>query len=110
MQFEKLTSELRIEPEEKHKIRAQHCENAIDEQNARLEILNSWFDNQESNGEAYILMGEALIRAGLKRIAREVLNYPPATKSSKRPSALLDNEKSSQKRVRTQSQMVVTRC
>ena len=44
-------------------------------------------------------MGEALIRAGLKRIAREVLNYPPAMKRSSAPH---DNGASSRKWPRTE--------
>ena len=79
-------------------------------QNARIEILKCWWDNQESDEQAYDLLGEALIRAGLKRIAREVLNYPPAMKTSKRPSATHDNGPHSRKPLRTEPQMLVTRC
>ena len=105
-QFDKLTSELDIKPEEKDQITARHCTNDTNVQDAKFEILKCWSDNQESNKEAYVLMGEALIRAGLKRIAREVLNYPPAMKRS---SAAHDNGASSRKRARTEPPMLVTR-
>ena len=45
---------------------------------ANHDILSDWLKRQNSREEAYLLMGEALIKAGLKLIAREVLNYPPA--------------------------------
>ena len=106
-QFDKLTSELEIKPEEKIQITAQHCTNDTDVKNARFETLKCWRDNQESSDKAYVLMGEALIRAGLKLIAREVLNYPPAMK---RPSAADDNASSFHKRPRTEPPMLVTRC
>ena len=108
-QFDKLTSELDIKPEEKNQITAQHCTNDTDVKKARFETLKYWWDNQESNEEAYVLMGEALIRAGLKRIAREVLNYPPTLNTSKRSSAAHDNGPS-RKRFRTEPPMLVTRC
>ena len=56
----------------------------------------------------YALMGEALIRAGLKLIAREVLNYPPAMNTSKRSSAAHGNGSSFHKRLRTEPTMLVT--
>ena len=105
-QFGKLTSELDIKPEEKDQIAAQHCTNDTDVQNGRFEILKCWSDNQENDEQAYVLMGEALIRAGLKLIAREILNYPPAMKRS---SATDDNDSSFHKRPRTEPPMVVTR-
>ena len=67
MQFDNLTSELQIKPQQKDKIRAQHCTNPTDVQNAKVETLKCWLDNQENYEEAYVLMGEALIRAGLKQ-------------------------------------------
>ena len=109
-QFDKLTSELEIKPEEKIVITAKHCTNDTDVQNASYETLKCWRDNQESRDKAYVLMGEALIRAGLKLIAREVLNYPPAMNTSKRSSTAHNNGPSSLKRLRTEPQMLVTRC
>ena len=106
-QFDKLMSELEIKSEEKNQITARHCTNDTNVQDAKFEILKCWSDNQESNEEAYVLMGEALIRAGLKRIAREFLNYPPAMKCS---SADDDNDNSFHKRPRTEPPMLVTRC
>ena len=44
---------------------------------ANYDILKTWLNNQNSREEAYVMMGEALIRAGLNLIAREVLDYPP---------------------------------
>ena len=109
MQFENLTSELSIGSKQKEQIRAHHCRNPEDVQEAQVDILKCWWDNQESDEEAYVLMGEALIRAGLKRIAREIWYYPPAMKTSKRSSAHVDNDKSSNKRMRTEPPMVDTR-
>ena len=105
--FDKLTSELGIKPEEKNQITAQHCTNDTDVKNAKFETLKCWRDNQENSDKAYVLMGEALIRAGLKLIAREVLNYPPAKKHS---SATDDNDISFHKRPRTEPPMLVTKC
>ena len=96
IQFYNLTSKLKIKLKQKQKIRAQYCTNTHDEQNARVEILNSWWDKQE---EANVLMGKALIRAELKRIAREVWNYPPRMQTSKRSSH--NNATLSNKRMRT---------
>ena len=107
LQFDKLLLELEIKPEEKNQITAQHCTNDTDLKNARFETLKYWRDNQESRGKAYVLLGEALIRAGLKLIAREVLNYPPAMKRS---SADDDNDNSFHKRLRTEPPMLVTGC
>ena len=103
-QFNKLTSELEIELEQKNEITAEHCTNSEDVQNARVEILKSWWDNQDSSREAYVLMGEALIQAGLKLIAKEVWGYVPAEQSSKRSSDDLDT--SCHKRMRTEPPMV----
>ena len=86
LQFHKLTSKLKIKRKEKNIIRARHCTNKTDVLNAKVEILESWWDNQESDEEAYDKIGKALIGAGLKRIAREIWNYVPATKSCKRSS------------------------
>ena len=110
LQFDKLTYELEIKSEEKDQITAQHCTNETDVQNARFEILKCWLDNQESSRHAYVFMGEALIRAGLKRIAREVLNYTPAMNTTKRPSAAEGKGPSCPKRTRTEPPMLVTRC
>ena len=44
---------------------------------ANQDILTDWLNRQDSREEAYNLMGEALIRAELKLIAREVLKYNP---------------------------------
>ena len=106
-QFDKLTSELEIKTEEKNQITAQHCTKDTDVKNARFETLKCWRDNQESRDKAHVLMGEALIRAGLKLIAREVLNYPPVMKRSYADD---DNDTSFHKRPRTEPTMLVTRC
>ena len=100
LQFDRLTTELGMKPEEKNQITAQHCTNDTDVQNARFEILKCWADNQESSEEAYVLLGNALIRAGLKRIAREDLNYPPAMNTYKRSSAADNQGSSYHKRLR----------
>ena len=107
LQFDRLTTELKIKPAEKDQITAQHCMNTTDVQNAKFEILQCWSDNQESDEQAYVLMGEALLRAGLKPIAREVLNYPPAMNTSKRSSTAHNNGPSSLKRLRTEPQIPV---
>ena len=44
--------------------------------------VQCWWDNQKNREKAYVLMAEALIRAGLKLTSREALNYSPAVKTS----------------------------
>ena len=78
-------------------------------QKARTEILKCWWYNQESNEEAYVRMGDALIRADLKLIAREILNYPPVMDTSDSPSAIYNNGICSCKPVRSEPDNMVTR-
>ena len=104
-QFDKLASELGIDPELMVKITARNCTNQANEQSARFEIIKCWLYSQDSSEKAYVLMGEALIRAGLKLIAREVCNYSPTMKS-KRPST--GNHLDTSSRKRTKTEMLVT--
>lgn len=39
------------------------------------EILKQWLNNQESREDANSIMGEALVQADLKLVAKEVLDY-----------------------------------
>ena len=103
LQFGKLLIELTIEREQEENITAR---NLTDEQDKRFEILKCWWKRQENSEEAYVLLGDALVRAGLKHIAREILNYPPPIDKCRRSSVTHRNDNS----LRTQPQMLVTPC
>ena len=109
VQYHKLISELEIAYETVGFNFTSYCTNPKDMQNARTEILKCWWDNQESSEEAYVLMGDTLIRAGLKLIAREVLNYPAVMKTSDSPSAIYKNCISSCNPARSEAENMVTR-
>ena len=77
----------------------------MEAQNARLKILKRWYNNQKSSEEAHVLMGKALIGAGLKHIPWKVWNYPPVKKNSERLSNI--RGKFSKKRTRTALQNMI---
>ena len=77
---ERLAPELNISSEELEASFTNHCNDPAAVMAANFDILKNWLKKQSNRRKAYILMGEALIRAGLKLIAREVLDYPPSFK------------------------------
>ena len=82
--MKRLSSQLDIPKQEVNTRYAAHCTDRDAVTAANHDILNDWRNRQNSREEAYVMMGEALIRAGLKLIAREVLIYPPARRENKR--------------------------
>ena len=99
--------ELDIRQEESNEITASHLADKTAVLNARVEILQTWYHKQESHEAAYTALGEALIRAGLRLIARKVLNYPPPMTSSKRKAA---DDDCGSKRFRTEQNTPVSCC
>ena len=75
--MKRLSSQLDISKQEVNTRYATHCTDRTAVTAANHDILSDWLKRQNSREEAYILMGESLIKAELKLIAREVLNYPP---------------------------------
>ena len=86
--MKRLAPELNISPEEVNTRYANDCTDRAAVTAANHDILSDWLNRQDSREEAHILIGEALIRAGLKLIAREVLNYSPTRrKTSTHPAS-----------------------
>ena len=76
----RLAPKLNISVETVDSAFAKYCTNISE---AIKEILNSWLKRQKSRGDAYVKLGEGLIHpdVGLNLVAREVLGYPPLTKT-----------------------------
>ena len=89
--MKRLAPELKITSEEVNKTSVKHCPDVMFTQNAdpaksqdkvltqkaNYEILTNWMNNQNSREDAYVLMKDALERAGLKLFVKEVLYYGP---------------------------------
>ena len=82
--MKRLSPQLDIPQQEVNTRYATHCTDRVAVTAANHDILSDWLNRQDSREEAYVLMGEALIRAGLKLIAWEVLNYPPTRRENER--------------------------
>ena len=53
------------------------------------QIFTNWMNKDRSEEDAYVLMRDALIQAGLKLFAKEILDYDPPSTSLRR--ALTEN-------------------
>ena len=57
-----------------HDIKAE-LENKNDKRNATHAVLEQWRRGQESQVQAYVKLGEALVKVGFQRYATEALGY-----------------------------------
>ena len=86
--MKRLSFQLGVSSQEVNRSYAKRCTDRAAVTAANHDILNDWRNRQNSQEEAYNLMGKALIRAGLKLIAREVLNYHPVERTSQLKSGV----------------------
>ena len=77
--MKRLSSKLNISPQDVNTSYDQHSTDHAAVTAAKYDLLNDWLKRQNSRTEAYVLMGEALIGAGLRLISTEVLDYPDST-------------------------------
>ena len=86
--MKRLAPQLDISQQEVNTRYASRCTDRAAVTAANHDLLSDWLNRQTSREEASVLMGEALIKAGLKLIAQEVLNYPPPRRENQAKSAI----------------------
>ena len=80
----RLASKLDISSEESNETFAKYRQDELSTQKANHQIFTNWMNKQGSEEDAYVLMRYALIQAGLKLFAKEILDYDRPSTSLRR--------------------------
>ena len=81
----RLAPKLDISSEERNETLAKYHQDELWIQKANDDILTNWLNDQSGEEDAYVLMRDALIQAGLKLFAKEILDYDRPSTSFRRP-------------------------